>query len=152
MLRLTNLADYAVVILLQTAQAADRLTSPAAIAATTGLPVPTIAKITGLLAKAGLVTSQRGAGGGFQLAHPADRISVAQIIEAVDGPIALTHCVETVHDCGFESACQMKAPWQVINRVVRGSLDAMSLADLVRSTAKPAVTRQPVAQQLAVEA
>jgi FeS assembly SUF system regulator len=136
MLRLTNLADYAVVILVQAAQTTDRLVSAGSIAATTGLPVPTIAKITGLLAKAGLVTSQRGAGGGFQLARPADAISVTQVIEAVDGPIALTHCTESVHDCSFENLCQLKAPWQVINRVVKDSLTSVTLADLVRATTR----------------
>jgi FeS assembly SUF system regulator len=142
MLRLTNLADYAVVVLVQTAQTTDRRASATSVAAATGLPVPTVAKVAGLLARAGLVTAQRGGGGGFQLARETDAISVAQIIEAVDGPIALTHCVEGVVDCAIEGSCQMKAPWQVINRVLKDSLGSISLADLVRSTATSA--RPPV--------
>lgn len=153
MLRLTNLADYAVVILVQAAQTTDKLVSATSVAAVTGLPVPTIAKITGLLAKAGLIVSQRGAGGGFQLARAAYAISVTQIIEAVDGPIALTHCVESVHDCSFEKSCQLKAPWQVINAVVRDSLTSVSLADLVRATARPvAMTAVRAENSILVEA
>jgi FeS assembly SUF system regulator len=140
MLRLTNLADYAVVVLVQAAQATDQRLSATSVAAATGLPVPTVAKVAGLLARAGLIVAQRGIGGGFQLAHASSAISVADIIEAVDGPIALTHCVDGGSDCGIEKSCQLKAPWQVINRVVRESLTSVTLADLVRSTAHQAFT------------
>jgi FeS assembly SUF system regulator len=138
MLRLSNLADYAVLILVQSTREDSQRLSATRTAAATGLPVPTVAKVTGLLAKAGLITGQRGAGGGFELARPADAISVADIIEAVDGPIALTHCVEGITDCAIETSCQMKAPWQVINRVMKDALGSISLSDLSRAATSPA--------------
>ncbi len=146
MLRLTNLADYAVVVLVQAAQAAEQRVSATSVAAATNLPVPTVAKVTGLLARAGLITAQRGSGGGFQLARTADAITVADIIEAVDGPIALTHCIDGGLECGIEKSCQLKAPWQVINRVLKDSLASVSLADLARSASMPAA---PQVQELA---
>jgi FeS assembly SUF system regulator len=128
MLRLTNLADYAVVIMMHTARSVDARLSAATVAAETGLPVPTVAKVTGLLSRAGLLASQRGAAGGFQLARPAHDIHVAEIIEAVDGPIALTQCVEPrSSDCGLEGSCVMREPWQVINRTVRDALVGVRL-------------------------
>ncbi len=135
MLRLTNLADYAVLTLVQAAQTADQRLSATSVAAATGLPVPTVAKVAGLLARAGLIRSQRGIGGGFELARAAEDISVATIIEAVDGPIALTHCVDGPGDCMIEKSCQMKAPWQVINRALKDSLSSVSLAELARASA-----------------
>ncbi len=141
MLRLTNLADYAVLTLVQAAQSADQRLSATSVAAATGLPVPTVAKVAGLLARAGLIRSQRGMGGGFELARAAEDISVAMIIEAVDGPIALTHCVDGPGDCMIEKSCQMKAPWQVINRALRDSLSSVSLAELARASAVPATPK-----------
>lgn len=140
MLRLTNLADYAVVVLVQAAQSADQRLSASSVAAATGLPIPTVAKVTGQLARAGLVTAQRGSGGGFRLARAAGAISVADIIEAMDGPIALTHCIDGGLACSIEKSCQVKAPWQVINRVLKDSLASVSLADLAGPAALSPVT------------
>ncbi len=142
MVRLTNLADYAVVMLSYAAgmDAAARL-SAAGVAEATGIPLPTVAKVASLLSRAGLLISQRGAGGGFQLARAAHAISIAEVIEAVDGPIALTQCVEheSGHmngDCAHSSMCNMRPHWQIINLRVRDALDGLSLADVAR---KPVV-------------
>jgi FeS assembly SUF system regulator len=134
MLRLTNLADYAVVIMVHAAHSAAARHSAASVAGETGLPVPTVAKVTGLLARAGLLVSQRGATGGFQLARPAGEIDVATIIEAVDGPIALTQCVEPrTADCSLEGSCVMREPWQIINRTVRDALAGVRLDQLTHA-------------------
>ena len=134
MVRLTNLADYAVIVMAHAAgQPGDLRLSAGGVAEATGLPLPTVAKITGMLSRAGLIRSHRGAGGGFTLARPAGAISIAEIIEAVDGPIALTLCADhgaTLGDCERTATCAMRAPWQIINGRVRDALSALSLADM----------------------
>lgn len=131
-MRLTSLADYAVVMLTAAARhpAGDRL-SAAALAAETGVPLPTAQKLMGRLAAAGLMESARGTGGGFRLARTAADISLADIIEAVEGPIAMTSCVDAQrNDCALESACQVKPHMSVVNGAVRGALQGVSLASL----------------------
>jgi len=132
MIRLTNLADYAVVVMTAAAKANDPRLSAASVAAATGLPAPTVAKLMGSLAKAGLLTSSRGVAGGFGLARPASAISLADIVEAIDGPIALTACAhDAASDCAIEGACAVKPHLSIISRTVRDALKAMSLGDLV---------------------
>jgi FeS assembly SUF system regulator len=138
MVRLTNLADYAVVVLSYAAgEAVSARLSAGGVADATGIPLPTVAKVAGLLTKVGLLTSQRGAGGGFELGRAPHHISIAEIIEAVDGPIALTQCVEhengTTHgDCAHSNTCNMRPHWQIINLRVRDALAGLSLADVAR--------------------
>ena len=106
-MRLSHLADYAVVLMTAAArrEAGARL-SATELSEDTGVPLPTTQKLMGQLAASGLLTSSRGAGGGFALARPAAEISLADIVEAVEGPIALTACVEHgKHDCALEGAC-----------------------------------------------
>ncbi len=132
MIRLTNLADYAVVVMTAAAKANDPRLSAASVAAATGLPAPTVAKLMGCLARAGLLTSSRGVAGGFGLARPASAISLADIVEAIDGPIALTACAhDAASDCAIEGACAVKPHLSIISRTVRDALKATSLGDLV---------------------
>ncbi|MGB7407606.1 MAG: SUF system Fe-S cluster assembly regulator [Pontixanthobacter sp.] len=123
-MRLSNLADYAVVTMTAAARhCGGARVSSAALAAETGLPAPTVQKIVSKLTAAGLLRSSRGAGGGLQLARPAAAITLADIIEAVEGPIALTACVDTgKHDCAHETMCQVRPHWGVVNTAVRGAL------------------------------
>ena len=131
MIRLTNLADYAVVLMCQMAAKPDGLHSAFALSKDTGIPVPTVSKILGALTRAGLLASQRGINGGFTLDQVADAITVATIIEAVDGPIALTNCVEgSTHDCDFEDFCSTKRHWRSINDAVRGALASVRLSEI----------------------
>ncbi len=137
MFRLSRMADYAVVLLGQLARESDnsradgRAATAVHLAAATGLPEPTVAKIAKQLARAGLLTSKRGAAGGYGLARPAAAISVGQVIEAVDGPIAMTACVEGAHDqCSVESLCPMRGNWARVNEAVRGALEAVSIAEM----------------------
>jgi Rrf2 family protein len=92
--------------------------------------MPTVAKLTGLLARGGLLRSHRGVAGGFSLAMPADAISLADIVEAIDGPIALTHCADGSADCGLHHQCRVKPHWEPLNRAVREALDKVSLLQL----------------------
>ena len=130
-MRLSNLADYAVVMLSAAARhCGDGRISAAELAAETGLPAPTVQKIVTKLTAAGLLRSVRGAGGGLQLARPAAAISVAEIVEAVEGPIALTACVEG-HDCAIDHNCSVRPHWPMINGALRGALAAIPLTQLV---------------------
>jgi len=130
--RLSSLADYAVVMMGAAARhCGGRRTSAAELAAETGIPAPTAQKLVSLLTRAGLLKAVRGAGGGIKLARPSAAISLAQIIEAVEGPIAMTACVEAGrHDCGLEGSCQIRPHWSALNDAVRGALGSVSLATL----------------------
>lgn len=136
-MRLSSLADYAIVML----SAAARLgghghVSAAALAVETGVPLPTAQKLMGRLAAAGLLESARGTGGGFRLSRDPAAISVADIIEAVEGPIAMTSCVdEGRHDCGLEEACRVRPHWGAVNMAVKGALDGVTLASLAGEAA-----------------
>ena len=133
MIRLTNLADYAVVVMTAAARAPETRLSAARIAEATSIPVPTVAKLMGTLARAGLLTASRGVAGGFSLARGAALISIAAVVEAVDGPIALTNCLTgQTHDCAIEGHCTVRGHWGPINQAVRAALEAVTLADLLQ--------------------
>ena len=140
-MRLSSLADYAVVMMSAAARhcgGAARLNATL-LAEETGVPLPTAQKLVSRLSAAGLIESTRGTGGGFRLSRPPSAISLADIVEAVEGPIVLTSCVEgSRHDCGLEGACQVRPHWSVVNEAVRGALASVSLARLSRAPAAPA--------------
>ena len=96
----------------------------------TGVPLPTAQKLMGLLANAGLLSSARGAGGGFALARPVPEISLADIVEAVEGPFAMTVCSEGRNDCALDAHCRIKPHMGVVGDAVRGALGAVSLESL----------------------
>lgn len=131
-MRLSNLADYAVVLMSAAArQCGAHPVNAAVLAGQTGIPHPTAQKLVSHLARAGLLVASRGSGGGVRLARPAAAISVADIIEAVEGPIALTACVEDGrHDCALEGRCGVQPHLSVVNGAVRGALGAVTLASL----------------------
>lgn len=130
MLRLSRLTDYAVVVLVRLAQA-DRVETAPGIAATTGIPEPTVAKVLKSLAQGGLVASQRGAHGGYRLIRSLAAIPVADVIVAIDGPIAMTACVEGAGvSCESQSLCPMAGRWGVVNDAISEALTGISLADM----------------------
>jgi len=139
-MRLSSMADYAVVAMVAAAryygagQDSDvRARSNAGqLALDTGLPAPTVQKLVSRLVSAGLLVSARGAGGGLGLARSADEISLADIIEAVEGPIALTPCVEGIsHDCAPGLACSVRPHWPVVNEALRLALSGVPLTRLM---------------------
>jgi FeS assembly SUF system regulator len=143
-IRLTNLADYAVVVMAAAAREPGAKLSAARVAELTSIPSPTVAKLMGTLARGGLLTASRGVAGGFTLSRAPESISVAEVVELVDGPIALTSCAGgDVNDCAMEGHCAVRGHWGPINRAVRGALAAVSLADLVRPPVA-AVLPQPL--------
>ena len=132
-MRLTHLADYAVVIMTAAARApAGERLSASALASSTGVPLPTAQKLMGKLGLAGLLHSVRGAGGGFTLARSAAAISLADIIEAVEGPIAMTQCSgsEEASDCALDAHCRVKPHMSIVSRAVRGALAGVTLEQL----------------------
>ena len=134
-MRLTHLADYAVVLMTAAARcAAGARLSATELSGETGVPLPTAQKLMGQLAGAGLLTSVRGAGGGFALARPAADISLADIVEAVEGPIAMTVCSghEGPSDCALDAHCLVKPHMGIVGNAVRGALGAVSLTELAR--------------------
>jgi FeS assembly SUF system regulator len=136
-MRLSSMADYAVVTMCAAARhCGSARVSASDLAEETGLPVPTVQKLVSLLSRAGLLRSVRGAGGGLKLARPAAAITLADIVEAVEGPIALTACVEAGrHDCGFEECCNVRPHWGVVNETLRGALAGVPLTQLAQPPA-----------------
>jgi FeS assembly SUF system regulator len=134
-MRLTHLADYAVVMMTAAARREPRARlSAAELSSETGVPLPTAQKLMGKLAAAGLLTSVRGAGGGFTLARDITEISLADIVEAVEGPIAMTQCAGTdeVSDCALDAHCRVKPHMGIVGAKVRGALHAVSLQELAQ--------------------
>jgi FeS assembly SUF system regulator len=136
-MRLSSMADYAVVTMSAAARHCGMVrVSAAQLALETGLPVATVQKLVSKLSAAGLLRASRGAGGGLKLARPAAAISLADIVEAVEGPIALTSCVDIArHDCGMESACTVRPHWGLVNDAVRGALADVPLTRLAEIAA-----------------
>ena len=132
-MRLSHLADYAVVLMTAAARRppSARL-SATELAAETGVPLPTTQKLMGVLAACGLLSSARGAGGGFALARPAQAISLADIVEAVEGPIAMSACSDGKFDCALDAHCRVKPHMGIVGHAVRGALGAVSLTELAR--------------------
>lgn len=133
-MRLSNMADYGVVVMSAAARHCGSMrVSATDLAGETGLALPTVQKLVSMMSKAGLLRSARGTGGGIQLARPAAAISLADIIEAVEGPIAMTSCVDTgSHSCSMEGKCHVQPHWGVVNTAVRGALSNINLTSLTR--------------------
>ncbi len=135
MLKLSRLTDYAVAALVRLSAAEGVETSPG-IAASIGVPEPTVAKVLKALAGQGLVCSMRGARGGYKLRRALQEISVAEVICAIDGPIALTSCVEG-GGCESQSLCPIVGRWDPVNEAIRTALSNISLADMAAAALPP---------------
>ena len=151
MLRLSKLADYAVVVLIRLASADQCQTSPN-VAAMTGLPEPTVAKVLKGLASGGLVVSQRGARGGYRLARPLSAIAVAEVVAAIDGPVAITACTEGgAGNCEVEALCPVRGRWDPVNDAVLQALSRITLADMSAAPSRPRLAREPAPVSLLAE-
>jgi FeS assembly SUF system regulator len=150
MLRLSKLTDYAVVVLVRLSGIDGVQTSPG-IASATGIPEPTVAKVLKILAGSNLVVSQRGARGGYRLNRPLPDIPISDVIAAIDGPIALTACVEgSASECESSGLCPMRGRWDPVNDAIQSALNTITLADMQRSAIPPAF-RVPAAPRHAVQ-
>ena len=131
MLRMTKQTDYGFVLLSHLAIEPERVVNAPDLAQETRLPLPMVSKILKLLARHDLLRSHRGVKGGYSLARPPAQTSAAQILRALEGPVALTVCIEgTPGECDRESFCQVRRHWQAINEAVDRALEGVTLDDL----------------------
>jgi FeS assembly SUF system regulator len=138
MLRISRLTDYATVLLATLAGEPQRVQTAASLAEQTRIAAPTVSKLLKQLQRAGLVTSTRGLHGGYQLARPAAQISAAAILDALEGPVALTDCSVGHGQCEIEATCRVGRVWQRLNLAIRRALYDVSLAQLAGLDAPPA--------------
>ena len=154
MLRLSRLTDYAVVLLVKLGDGRG-ITTSKGLASDTGVPEPTVAKILKVLAGAGLVQSQRGARGGYRIARPLALIAIGDVVEAVDGPVAVAACVEGgERNCPSEDQCPIRGGWDPVNDAIRSTLSRITLAEMRLRSPAPAgdPTRAPAANTAATSA
>ena len=130
MVRISRLTDYATVLLAVLAAQPERVQTAAALAEQTHIAAPTVSKLLKQLQRAALVSSTRGLHGGYQLARPATQISAAAILDALEGPMALTDCSVARGQCEIEQSCRVGHVWQRLNLAIRRSLVDVSLAQL----------------------
>ena len=131
MIRMTRLTDYGIMLLTLFARDAKHpMKSARDLSQQAKLPLPTVSKILKLLAKHGLLVAHRGVRGGFTLSRTPDRITMAEVIGALEGPIGMTDCCAPPSDCGIEKSCIVKSNWMKINRVVLEALDRITLAEM----------------------
>ncbi len=130
MLRISKLTDYATVLLAALAREPARRFAAAALARQTQIGSATVSKVLKQLQRAGFVHSTRGLHGGYQLARPAAAISAASILDALEGPVAVTDCSAGHGQCEIETTCQVGRAWQRVNLSIRRSLYDISLAEL----------------------
>jgi len=130
MFKLGKLTDYGTVVMTALAARPDALRNAHELAAETHVAAPTVSKLLKQLAKYGLVESIRGAHGGYRLARRPEQITVADVVSALEGPIALTQCA--VHDggCSIESHCGVRGNWRLINTAIRQALESVTLAQM----------------------
>src|SRR3989339_949945 len=132
MIKLSRLACYGVVILSEMAIGGEKLMTASGISDKSGLPEPTVAKILKLLAKGGFIASSRGVKGGYTLEKEPENISIASVITALDGEIALTGCVQGKNeDCRLQGFCSLQGCWDHLNNAVRQALEQEKLSDLI---------------------
>ena len=137
MLRISKMTDYATVILARLALAPQRQFTAAQLADQTHLAQPTVSKVLKLLLRRGLLTSTRGLHGGYRLARPAAEITAAQILDALEGPVALIECARHVHHCSIESTCGVGRAWQRVSVALRRVLEEITLVDLAGLGGEP---------------
>ncbi|MCB4821028.1 SUF system Fe-S cluster assembly regulator [Roseicella aerolata] len=143
MLRLSKLTDYAVVVMarlaLDGAGPNGRVQTAPGLATATGIAEPTVAKVLKILGQAGLVEGVRGARGGYRLTRPLPAVPLSEVITAVDGPIALTACVDgSLGLCEAEGVCAVRGRWDPVNEAIRNALSGITVADLAGPAHCPA--------------
>jgi len=140
MLRISKMTDYAIMVMVELSASRGEVLSAHALAESSHLELPTVSKVLKLLVKTGLVESYRGASGGYSLERRAKDISVAEIIAAIEGPIAMTECSAEEGLCAQESICNLRGNWQRISVAVAEAMEGVSLAEMaqpVKPTAAP---------------
>lgn len=138
---MTKQADYGIVLMTRMASQPGRQANASELATEAQLPLPTVSKILKLLGRADLLESHRGVKGGYCLARESERITVADIITALDGPIGITECIDdTPGECSQEPFCGVRANWQRINHAIRHALENITLAEMIHPISAELVT------------
>jgi FeS assembly SUF system regulator len=133
MIRITKTTDYGIVLLTYMADDPERRYNAPELAHEVQLPLPMVSKILKILARDGLLDSHRGVNGGYALSRPPRQITVSEIITALEGPIAITECIDDgPGECVQEAVCPLRSNWQLINAAIRGALDGLRLSDMAR--------------------
>lgn len=145
MLKLGRMTDYGIVIMSALAVRPARVQSTSEISARTRLSQPTVRKLLKLLARSQLVDAVRGVQGGYRLKQPPDQITIAQIVDALEGPVALTECSGSHGLCALESGCSVRDQWQPINLAVQRALSAVTLAQMAPAP-RPPLSGPPAVQ------
>ena len=128
MLRITKITDYGFILLAHMAnQEKDSLHNAKDISASIEIPLPTVSKVLKILTQGDILTSHQGSKGGYSLARAPDQISAAEVIEAIEGPVAITDCSSAE---GCDRDCQVSPRWQQVNSAVIGALQGLTLADM----------------------
>jgi FeS assembly SUF system regulator len=151
-LKMGKLTDYATVIMCYLAQDAGAVHAASELAAVVGISAPTALKVLKTLARGGLLQSQRGTKGGYQLARPPAAITMAEILEAMEGPIGLTECGSSPGACLRESRCSVRTNWQRISQAVGEALARVSLAEMAAPPQQPVHFVKPVQNRTGAEA
>lgn len=133
MLRISKLTDYGTVVLAHLAGSPETICSAADVSNATGIAPPTVSKLLKSLARAELVSSTRGANGGYKLSRSPREISAADVIDALEGPVSITECSASDSHCDIESVCSVGGAWKRINIAIRRALQDVSLNDLLKS-------------------
>src|SRR6267154_1207848 len=137
MLRISKMTDYATVLLARLAAVPERQLTAGQLSTLTRLTTPTVSKVMKLLHRRQLVSSTRGLHGGYRLARPSADITAAQILDALEGPMALIECAQRPHRCGIESTCGVGRAWQRVNLAIRRSLQEITLLELAGLGGEP---------------
>lgn len=142
MLRVTKLTDYATVVLTVLAARSGEVLSASELAEQAGLEAPTVSKILKPLSQAGLVEGLRGVHGGYRLARDASQITLVEIVEAMEGPLAITECSQDHSQCGIAQTCGVRSNWRLINDVVGDALRRVTLAQMLQPLSLPGDSRR----------
>lgn len=130
MIRITKQTDYGIVLLTHLAAAPERHVNAPELAGETHLPLPMVSKILKLLAREGLLDSHRGVKGGYSLSRVPEEISMAEVVSALEGPIAITECIDDQTGCSHAPVCPVRGRWHRINAALRDALAGISLAEM----------------------
>jgi FeS assembly SUF system regulator len=137
MLRISKLTDYGTVILARLAQEPGLQLTASQLAQLTHVPMATVSKLLKQLQRHALVISTRGLHGGYRLARMPDAITAADVLDALEGPVALTECATRPNLCGIESSCGVNRAWQKVNTAIRRTLSDITLLELAGLAAEP---------------
>ncbi len=132
MFKINKLTDYAMLVITRLAEVPEALLSAHQLAEECHLELPTVSKVLKLLGKAELLSSVRGAHGGYRLQRAAQEITITDVICAIEGPIGVTECSAEPGSCSHEPVCQLRGNWHVIDREIHRLLDNLSIADMLQ--------------------